>query len=194
MKTLKNKSRAYLLVCMCAEAFLALVTAQSFAQVHWTGNVPSISKVGDSWQVTNVIPDLSAYRLTDEANKPLCVQRHYMVGTQPGVIDAGSIRFSEYTFDGPQDVTWEQKTYQIKKFVFSFHGDDKLYTNISELVIPTTFSTKMGWVITNSDGRVLALAKMQMRSINDCTAVYEGGVSVSRKDFHSRYIPKYPND
>jgi hypothetical protein len=194
MKTLKNKSRAYLFLCICAGGFLAFVTTQGFSQARWTGNVPSISKIGDSWQVTNVIPDLSAYSLTDESNKPLCVQRHYMVGTQPGVIDAGAIRFSEYTFNGPQGVTWEEKSYQINKFVFAFHGDDKLYTNINELVIPTTFSTKMGWVITNGDGKVLALVKMKMRSINDCTAVYESGVTVSRKDFHSRYIAKYPND
>jgi len=110
---------------MCVGGFIAFVAVQSFAQVL-TGNVPSISKVGDSWQVTNVMPDFYAYSITDESNKPLCVQRHYFVGTKPGVIDSTAIRFSEYTFDTTQTVTWEQKSYQIKKFIFAFHGDENL--------------------------------------------------------------------
>jgi hypothetical protein len=156
----------------------------------WTGNVPSIHKVGNAWTVNSVIPDLGKYKITDDKGNDVCIQSSYMVGTREGVIDKASIKFSIYTFNTTQTLTIGQKSYQVKNFVFAFHGDENLYSNIKELVISPTLSATNKWTITNVKGKTLALTKVKMSSTNDCMAVYEEGASVAYMDFKKHFLKK----
>lgn len=190
MRTHMNGLKLCLLFSLGAAAMLVSGMVQLVEGVQWTGNVPSIHKVGNAWQVTSVIPDLYSYRIKDDKGNPVCIERPFMVGTREGVIDDAAIKFSMYSFESPQTIIWNQKSFQVKDFVFAFHGDEKLYSNISELVISPDLATKMEWTITNADGKNLAIMKVKMLSKDNCTAVYEEGVSITYRDFKKRFLMK----
>jgi len=155
-----------------------------------TGNLPSIEKIGDSWNVRSIFPSMTAYKLVDDSGKDLCVQRIFFVGVEKGVIDDTAIRIEQFTFDQPQRITAQGKEYRMKVFAFAFHGQEDLYSKIKELNVDKELvgTGDAAWCCTDAKGKTLSLSKWQVLAKDECKAVYGENVSVSYKEFREKVL------